>query len=273
MKKSPFQTTATVLVFILLETISVLSVSSNGIVQKFSILSSVAEISSFISDRWTNFKCWLSLRDANQKLFFENASLMEEVISLRNQLSEIRVDVDTIPFEDKYHVIPAMVISNSIGKQHNSIILNKGEEDGVEEGMGVVTPRGLVGFVSSVSSHYSRVSSMLDIDNKFSIILVKSGTFGSLSWDGKNAGQVMVYDVPLHTVVSVGDTLISSGYSAIYPYGIPIGAVSSISVNDGINYELQVSLFENFHSIRYVDIIGFDGQKEKGSLIEKEGVL
>lgn len=273
MKRSLSRTIAAVSVFVILEAVSVLSVSANGIVQRYAVISAFTEISSFFSDRWSGLVNWLSLKDLNSELAFENALLVKELSSLRDQLNKIKTESDSIPFESDYNVINAMVIANSTGKQHNSIILNKGGEDGVAEGMGVVTARGIIGFVRSVTPHYARVSSMLDVDNKFSIILSKSGTFGSLSWNGKNAGRVMVYDVPLHTEVSEGDTLISSGYSAIYPYGVPIGTICSISVNDGINYELEVALFENFHSIRYVDIIGFKGQGELDSLMKEESGL
>ncbi|MBQ0005948.1 MAG: rod shape-determining protein MreC, partial [Alistipes sp.] len=90
-----------------------------------------------------------------------------------------------------------------------------------------------------------------------------------LSWDGVRPDRVKVYDVPRHTEVAEGDTLISSGYSAMFPYGIPVGTISSISLNDGINYELEISLFENFHSLRYVNVIGFQGQDELAGLMEE----
>lgn len=243
-------------------------VYEKSLVQRSRMMYAVNSVSSFLSDGWSGVLYWFSMKTVNRTLSEENAALMSENFSLRERLNNVRMCTDTLTLGDDYNLIPSLVVVNSTGKQHNCLILNKGKEDGVSEGMGVVTANGIVGFVQTVTGHYSRVVSMLDTDSKFSVILKKNGTFGSLAWDGKDPEYVMVYDVPLHTEVSEGDTLISSGYSAMYPYGIPIGTVHSISLNDGINYELQVSLFENFHSLRYVNVISFQGQQELYGLME-----
>lgn len=268
MRRSPVHHIIAVLVFIVLETISVFLVYEKSLVQRSRMMYAVNSVSSFISDRWTGITDWFSLKRINRTLAEENAVLMSENLFLKERMNNIQTDADTMTLGDNYKLVPSLVVVNSTGRQHNCIILNKGEEDGVSEGMGVVTYRGIVGFVQTVTRHYSRVVSMLDTDSKFSVILKKNGTFGSLAWDGKSPAYVMVYDVPLHTEVSVGDTLVSSGYSAMFPYGIPIGTVHSISLNDGINYEIQVSLFENFHSLRYVNVIEFQGQRELYGLLE-----
>lgn len=245
-------------------------VYKKSLVQRSRMMYAVSSVTSFVSDRWSSITGWLSLGRVNRALAEENAALMSENLFLRETMNNMRADADTLTLGDDYKLIPSLVVVNSTGRQHNSIILNKGEEDGISEGMGVVTYRGIVGFVQSVTSHYSRVVSMLDTDSRFSVILKKNGTFGSLAWDGKDPDYVMVYDVPLHTEVSVGDTLISSGYSVMFPYGIPVGTVHSVSLNDGINYELQVELFESFHSLRYVNVIEFQGQKELYGLVGEE---
>jgi len=226
--------------------------------------------SAFFAGKWSGLLDWISLREVNRSLAEENASLMSENLFLKEIMNNIHMPTDTLSLGDNYSLIPSLVVVNSTGKQHNFLIINRGEEDGVSEGMGVVTPRGIVGFVQTVAGHYSRVVSLLDTDSKFSVILKKNGTFGSLAWDGVNYDYVMVYDVPLHTVVEVGDTLISSGYSAMFPYGIPVGTIRTISLNDGINYELQVELFEDFHSLRYVNVIGFRGQEQLYGLMNEQ---
>jgi len=227
-------------------------------------------VSAYLSERWSGLLEWFSLKKVNRALADENAALMSENLFLKEVMNNVRMPDDMLSLGDDYLLIPSLVVVNSTGRQHNFLIINKGTNDGVAQGMGVVTSRGIVGFVETATGHYSRVVSMLDTDSKFSVILKKNGTFGSLAWDGKSPDYVMVYDVPLHTEVSEGDTLISSGYSAMFPYGIPVGTVHSISLNDGINYELQVSLFENFHSLRYVNVIGFQGQQELYGLMNKE---
>ena len=270
MRKSPGHYLTVVLVFIILEAISVYAIYEKGIVQRSRMMYVANSISSFFSEKWMRALDWFSLKQANATLVQENALLMEENLFMREMLNNVRIPADTLSLGGDYHLIPSMVVVNSTGKQHNYIILNRGAEDGVSEGMGVISSKGIIGFVQTVTGHYSRVVSMLDIDSKFSVILKKNGTFGSLSWDGVSPTRVKVYDVPRHTELEKGDTLISSGYSAMFPYGIPVGAISSISLNDGINYELEVSLFENFHSLRYVNVIGFQGQNELAGLMEEQ---
>ncbi len=258
-----------VLVFIILEAISVYAVYEKSIVQKSRMMYLADSFGSFVSDKRARVLDWFSLKQTNSALAQENAYLMQENLFLREMLNNVHIPADTLSLGDDYHLIPSLVIVNSTGKQHNYLILNKGAGDGVSEGMGVITSRGIIGYVQTTTRHYSKVVSMLDIDSKFSVILKKNGTFGSLSWDGVSSAKVKVYDVPRHTEVAEGDTLITSGYSAMFPYGIPVGTISSIYLNDGINYELEIALFENFHSLRYVNVIGFQGQDELNGLMEE----
>ena len=132
-----------------------------------------------------------------------------------------------------FDYIPASVVSNSTDRLHNIIIINKGTRDGVREDMGVITDRGIVGYVLSAGEKYSKVSSVLDIDNMVSAIHRKTNTFGVLQWNGEHA-------------------VVSSGYSLIYPEGLPVGTVSGKELRDGINYDVTVTLYENFSKLRHV---------------------
>ena len=85
----------------------------------------------------------------------------------------------------------------------------------------------------------------------FGAILSSSGTFGVLQWNGTSATSTVLHDIPVHTVVNDGDTVVSSGYSLIYPAGIPLGTVSRRELRDGINYDLTIKLFEDFPRLRH----------------------
>ena len=131
----------------------------------------------------------------------------------------------------------------------------KGMRDGIREDMGVVTDRGLIGYILSAGERYSKVSSLLDIDNMASATLTSSNTFGVIQWNGKTARQTILHDIPVHTVFSEGDTVVSSGYSLIYPPGIPIGTVSRYEIRDGVNYDITLDLCEEFSRLRHVYVV------------------
>lgn len=247
----------TVTVFILLEAVSVFMVFRSGAVQKNVLVASLRVCSDYVEDRWSKVLYWFSLKDVNRDLMKVNAVLISRNLSLMNHLEQAGLPQDSIADPDRYNLIPAMVISNSVGRLHNYLIIDKGEDDGIRTDMGVITTSGLIGNVVAVSSRYSRIVSMLDTDTRFSVILKRNGTFGTMYWKGTDPTRTVVMDIPVHTPVSEGDTIISSGYSAFFPPGIPIGTISAFSLNDGINYELEVELFEDFRSLKYVYVVDF----------------
>lgn len=168
----------------------------------------------------------------------------------------------TAPGSPLFDYIPAQVVSNSTDRLHNILIIDKGRRDGIEEDMGVITDRGLVGYILSTSEHYSKVSSLLDIDNMASATLSRSNTFGVLKWNGQSARRTILHDIPVHTVFEEGDTVVSSGYSLIYPSGIPVGTVVRHELRDGVNYDLTIELFEEFSRLRQVYVVSRRDIKE-----------
>ena len=110
----------------------------------------------------------------------------------------------------------------------------------------------LFDYIPASVVKYSKVSSVLDIDNMVSAIHRKTNTFGVLQWNGEHAGEIILHDIPVHTEIDEGDTVVSSGYSLIYPAGLPVGTVSGKELRDGINYDVTVTLYENFSKLRHV---------------------
>lgn len=204
----------------------------------------------------------------------ENTELLNENLELRNQIEGykfmLRELVDTIVTQNDslnfIEYIPSNVINNSISSQHNYLILDVGENKGVKSGMGVVSNSGVVGVVASVSSHYSSVISLLNTDLQISAMHKKSGAFGSLSWDGANYRKVILNEIPLHINISKGDTIVSSGYSAIFPKDIPIGKVVDFHSKDGSFLAITVELFAEFKTISKVYVIRSRVKEEIDSL-------
>lgn len=240
------------IVFILLETVALRLISHNSVLQRAEFYKSVSAVTNAFSGGAGNIGRYFRLGKLNERLAGENVALRRENDSLRVVLAAMSVP-DSLTVESPlFDYIPALIVSNSTDRLHNILIINKGRLDGIEEDMGVITGRGIVGYILCAGDRYSKVSSILDTDNMASAILKSSNTFGVLQWKGGNPGGITLHDIPVHTGVSEGDTVISSGYSLIYPPGIPIGTVEGMTVRDGINYDISVSLFEDFSKLRHV---------------------
>lgn len=240
------------IVFLALEGVALWMVSNNSIVQRSMIMEAMSNITNSFAGVTGNINGYFNLKKVNRRLEEENISLRKENDRLRAAI----LDADTVTSRPAdypmFDYIPAVIVSNSTDSFHNILVINKGSRDGVKEDMGVVTDRGIIGYIKSTGEKYSKVSSLLDIDNMASATHTGTNTFGVLRWDGRTARQSVLMDIPVHTELNKGDTIVSSGYSIIYPPGIPIGSVSDWKLRDGVNYDVTIDLFEEFSRLKHV---------------------
>jgi len=96
------------------------------------------------------------------------------------------------------------------------------------------------------------LNSRLKISGK----LKESGHFGSVSWDGTDSRYVNLSEIPLHATVKPGDLIVTSGYSAIFPEGIPIGTVDEVEAEEGESFfRIRVKLAVDFKRLSYVEVV------------------
>ena len=159
-------------------------------------------------------------------------------------------------YQPNYRYIHARVSQNQIYETNNYILLNKGSNDSITEDMGVVSVKGIVGVVVKVTSHYSRVNPVLSSDFHPTCIIKNTKFFGTLFWDGKDPRYVSLSRLPSHASYAIGDTIVTSGYSALYPQGIPVGVVEDVfkQKNEESN-SLKVRLFTDFSTLSEVFIM------------------
>ena len=161
----------------------------------------------------------------------------------------------TAAWRGKYEFIPAEVIKNSVNKQHNYLIIGKGSDDGVRPQTGIITSRGVIGIVDAVSRHYSYAISFLNSDSSISARIGKDGAAGPMAWDGKGSGNALLREIPLQVKFEEGDTVYTSGFSTIFPPDIPIGRITGSRIVNGATFEIKVSLFQDFSSVRHVCLV------------------
>jgi len=206
-----------------------------------------------ISERFYRFSKYVSLTEENKELIQENTRLYNELLSAKYYLKDESY-IDSISFQQYIH-IPARVVNNSVNKQYNYITLNKGKMHGIKEDMGVVGPSGLVGIVTTVTSHFCSVIPILNRNFAPNARIRNTNFFGYISWPGKNYKEVNLKDIPLHATINVGDTIETSGYSATFPPGIMIGTITEYKIEKGVSYSVQIKLSTDFKRLTNVMVI------------------
>lgn len=270
-KKSPFiRYLINFLIFVILETVAIMLVLKNSIVQKSEMMNIVNTVNGSAAKAVDNVFSYFSLKKVNNRLSEENGRLKEDNQALKEMIVEHMIPDRIDSPQSSYIFIPAKIISNSTDRLHNILIINKGEEDGIREGMGVITDKGVVGHIVQSTRHYSKITSLLDTDNSISAIIKKNNAFGILKWKGESVYHTTLNDIPIHTAFQEGDTVVSSGYSAVYPANIPIGTITGNFTDDGTNYDIEIEFLENFKSLKYVYVVKVKDLEEIESLMKEK---
>jgi rod shape-determining protein MreC len=208
------------------------------------------------------------LSEVNRTLAEENAELRRTVEQQKHLIEKTyEVSVYDTSFVNRYDFISAKVVNNQIDRVKNYITINKGEEAGVKAGMAVISPLGAVGKVKTVSKHFSVVTSVLHIDYMISAMLSKTSHFGSVQWNGRSPEFTKLNYIPRHVKLAVGDTVVTTGFSAVFPEGIIIGTVSEINLSpEALTYDITVALSQDFRKLSYVSVVTSALKEEKDGL-------
>jgi rod shape-determining protein MreC len=261
-----------VILFIVLEVIAFIFVFTRNNFQRATFMNSSNHISGNIYTRYNAVVSYFRLSSVNRELADENARLRQLVFNYPED--SIRQDSTFLLqslTENSFSFIPARVINNSVHRQHNYLTLNRGSADGVRPDMGVATTDGVVGVVFNVSNSFSTVISLLNLRWNVSAKLKRNDYFGSLSWDGKDYKYALLNEIPFHVEIEKGDTIVTSGFSSIFPEGLMLGIVESFSNEGGDNfYYIRVRLSVDFKSLSFVEVID-NKQRIELEALEKMG--
>lgn len=255
-----------IVLFVILQCVSLFWVVKYNQVQQKIYLHSYQLAANQLTSRYKNVVNYFNLRKQYDSVSAENARLLSHMINASLQ-SDPRKDslVLDAGSKESYQLIPARVVNNSLEKRNNTLTLDKGGRHHIAPGMGVITSKGIVGIVTDTSAHYSLVLSVLHGNSNISARLKRGGFFGSLVWDGRNPSLMQLEAIQKYADVRLGDTVVTSGYSTIFPKGLPIGTVDVYRVKDGsFTYDIQVALSQSLTNVDqvYVVNINFKGEKE-----------
>ena len=255
------------ILFIVLELIAFIFIARFNSFHRAKLLNVRFAIVGSISKRFTNFSRYIHLKEENKNLVKENAVLYNR---LPDAFAEIELKrVPDTAINRKYTFIQARVINNSVNKQYNFITIDKGKKHGIEAEMAVVCDQGIVGQVKAVSDNFSSVVSVLNRQSFPPAKILRTGEFGYIEWPGRNYRNVVLKEIPYHAEVFMGDSIVTSGYSAIYPEGFLIGKVTESRITEGRFKELTVELSTNFKRLNHVMVVK-NLYREEQIILEKE---
>ena len=250
--------------FVILEVFCAWLIVENSQYQNTRFFNSSNRIAANIMGFAQSSREYFSLRTINQELSDENAQLRSVLERLNREGGLTEAATDSLV---RYDFVSAKVINNSVAQFKNHITINRGLDAGLEPGMAVISVAGAVGKVKSVSSHFSVLISLLNIDEHVSSLLKRTGNLGTAQWDGTDPRMVNLLYVPRHVKPQIGDSVVTSGYNAVFPEGVLIGIVKDVKLNkEALFYDIRVELAQDFGRLSFVKVVRSKLKSEIDSL-------
>ena len=262
------------LLFILLEVAAFMLVGWSNAYPRSSVLSTANRFVAWQYEVVSEVTGYFGLKGVNERLAAENAALRTQ---LENSGLWEESDADTTKILSTNYKSPfkgdlegpriiyreGKVVQMTMNGMRNYLTVNRGEEDGVYEGMGVRNEEGAVGIVATAGKHYAVVLPIINIETHLSCRFLKNDYIGTLQWDGRDTRFAELADVATHLEVNIGDTIVTSGLSTSFPAGIPVGVVEDCRLDEGASYyTVRVRLATDFRRLRYIEVIDNEDMEE-----------
>ena len=262
-------------VFLVLEVVSMVLLFRYNSYQGSVWFSSANAVTGKVYEWDSAVESYFSLSGVNSQLTQRNAFLEQQVRMLDDSIARLTRSQEVavtrlssmVPFQG-CRLIPAKVVANMVNRYDHLITIDKGSADGVKRDMGVVCGMGVVGIVYLVSEHYSIVIPALNSHSNISCTIQRRGYFGYLRWRGGSSQLAYLEDVPRHAHFKLGDNVVTSGYSSVFPPGVMVGKVLHVfNSADGLSYRVQVKLSTDFARLRDVCLVDDSALQERIDLM------
>ena len=251
-RSSILPTLVSAAIFILMEVAALNMLRNNSALQDVWITRGAHQLMARVWGRSEAVRFYFSLRKENERLAAENFELQQQLRRYREALTPEPVMEDG---GRGFSYLRADILKISNNKQHNYLIINKGLADGVTDQCGIISSGGIVGIIDAVGEHHAYALSFLNTDVSISARLGTEGAVGPLAWDGIHSNGAILREIPLQYKYAPGDTVYTSGFSAIFPPDIPLGIAGASKIINGATNEISVTLFQDFSAIRYVTVV------------------
>lgn len=236
------------------------------------------EVTGKVNTQYNKIDNYLQLKRTNEQLAKDNEQLRNKLRqNFENPDTATRIVTDSIPFDTlgnkrKWEYQSAKVVSNSVTAQNNFLVLGRGSAQLLNKDEGVIDPNnGVVGIVTEVSENFAVVMSLLHKDSRISGVLKNDANGGgSIIWDGKEPNYLSFINVRQSAKAKKGDTVITSGITPTFPYGMIIGTIDEIRPDKSTNnFIIKIKTAANFYNLQYVYAIKNYQREEIDRLVEK----
>ena len=265
------------LLFVILELVSFWLIVKNDLYWDVSFFNTSNYYAAKTLEGSNYIKSYMNLGNVNEQLVRENAELKQAVITMQ-QFKGREGDyykVDSA-FAKRFDFKIAKVVNNTLHLSKNYLTINKGKLDGIEPGMGVICPQGVVGQVMQCSDHFSRVYSILHSEFNVSseihnqALRTKSEkALGIAKWGGLNPRVIDLTTIDRFKPIKQGDSVVTSDQNVIFPSGTMLGKIRKLGAKqDQAFFDIEVELATDFQNISYVYIVNNKLKKEQEQLEE-----
>jgi rod shape-determining protein MreC len=254
--------------FLIFEITSLIIYVKYNSFQRATFINSANEVTGTLYARASEVTSYVKLKDVNDSLASENARLRGMLNSAYYADTLAKYTVNDTTYKQQYSYIEARVVNNSVTKRNNYITIQKGSKDGIAKGMGVICGSGVVGKVILTSPTYSIIQSFLHKDTQLSAMLADTKDIGSLIWGNDlNPHMGVLKDIPNHVKAHVGEWVVTSTYSDLFPAGIPLGKVMNLHAKGGGFFlNMEVNLSVDFAKLEYVYVVNNKLAQERTAL-------
>lgn len=253
--------------FLFLQVICILLMVRNNGYQGSRVLNSSNQVVAGVYETAAHTREYFALRQENEKLARENAVLRNFLKSNYASLPMLVYTKNDTMYKQQYSYTSAKIVNATVNKRRNFLTIDAGRNKAVEQDMAVMTSDGIVGIIANVSENFSSAMSLLHKDVRVNCQLKKDGSFGPLVWDGADYRFCQLTDIPTHSKIKKGDTVVTSELSGIFPEGLMVGTVESFERRHNESfYTAQVRLSADLKKVSHVYIIKNKFKAERDSL-------
>ncbi len=261
-----------VVLFVILECVAINFYAHSDLYTQAKMLSYSNRVVGGAQGAWGGVREYFGLRRKNEILISRVAELENELTLYRELAADTLLWAQSeAGYEKPYTYIVAKVVSNSVNKLENYIVLNRGQRDGVAKNMAVLSSGGaMVGYVAACTERYSIVISVLNTKFRTSGKVLGQEYMGSIFWAAESRYSVEMEELSKYSQIKSGDEIVSTGYSQIFPEGVLIGSVATAQMDESnTSYNVTIDLAVDISSINEVVIVGNNNYGEVDALLKE----
>lgn len=192
---------------------------------------------SFLEQPLSNLRVYRQAVSTNTYLHRQNILLQDELSRLRSVEQQNRVlrSLLNIREQSELPLIPVKIVAKNLHSVNSFITIDAGLNNEIESGMPVINSDGLIGMTIITDKNYAQVLPYSNSVFRVSAIVEGSRAYGIVSWPGPSSRELIMEFVPETIEINPGQVVLTSGFTNQYPAGIPIGEVTRVEPNEGVD--------------------------------------